>query len=197
MILRIYLKPREWIDISKGITIILMVIGHTRIPDFLITWIYSFHMPFFFFISGMLTNWDTDYSSFIKKKSFFLLIPFFLYSIVNFLVYPIYGDESLKDYIERIICNGWEGIALWFIPILWISLIICDFTKNSRISILVFAVLGFLLSFEKIILPWAISTIPIACVYIFIGMYSKRFIYFIIGRRKLLFVLSIMGMVVT
>ena len=192
-------KRMDWIDISKGITIILMVVGHTRIPGFLITWIYSFHMLFFFFISGMLTNWNIDYTSFIKKKSVSLLIPFFIYSIVNLLVYPIYGNESLRDYAERIICNGWGGMALWFIPILWISLIICDFTKNSRISIFIFAVLGFLLSFKQIILPWAISTIPIACVYIFLGMYSKRFVYFIIDRRKWLTVLPtpITGVIVT
>lgn len=145
----------------------------------------------------MLTNWNIDYSSFIKKKSVSLLIPFIIYSIINILVYPIYGNESLKDYTEGIVCNGWGGIALWFIPVLWISLIICDFTKNSRISILLFAVLGFLLSFEKIILPWAISTIPIACVYIFLGMYSKRLVYFMIDRTKWLIFLSGIVVVVT
>ena len=49
-------KRIEWVDISKGIAIILMIIGHSGIPHFLNNWIYSFHMPFFFFISGVLSK---------------------------------------------------------------------------------------------------------------------------------------------
>lgn len=43
-----YLKRNQWVDIAKGIAIILMVLGHTAIPDSLSRFIYSFHMPFFY-----------------------------------------------------------------------------------------------------------------------------------------------------
>lgn len=190
-------RRMDWVDISKGITIILMVVGHTRIPTFLTAWIYSFHMPFFFFISGMLTNWNTDFRSFAKKKSVSLLIPFFIYSAVNLLLYPIYGNESLTAYARLIMYHGWGGIALWFIPILWISLLLCKGTKDSNLPILLFAMIGFLLSFKKIILPWAASTIPIACVYILLGIYAKNFVYILLGNRKGLFFFPIMGLSVT
>lgn len=39
----------DWIDIAKGIGIFLMVMGHTSIPKLGGHWIYSFHMPLFFF----------------------------------------------------------------------------------------------------------------------------------------------------
>lgn len=48
-------KRIEWIDVAKGICIVLMVVGHTRLPSIISNWIWSFHMPFFFFISG--TRW--------------------------------------------------------------------------------------------------------------------------------------------
>lgn len=57
----------DWIDIFKGILIIFMVIGHST------TWgssyIYAFHMPAFFFISGYTTNYDKyDFISYFKHK---------------------------------------------------------------------------------------------------------------------------------
>lgn len=38
---------KRWIDIAKGIGIILMVIGHADAPRLLKNWIYGFHMPLF------------------------------------------------------------------------------------------------------------------------------------------------------
>jgi len=55
-------KRLDWIDIAKGIGIILVVLGHTLVPQvretgfagFLWIFIYNFHMPLFFFLSGYL-----------------------------------------------------------------------------------------------------------------------------------------------
>ena len=59
-------KRNDFIDFLKGIGIILVVIGHVsqneRINDF----IYSFHMPLFFFISGFLFNYKKE--NFTKNK---------------------------------------------------------------------------------------------------------------------------------
>ena len=44
------------LDLAKAICIILMVIGHSGCPDYLHRFIYMFHMPCFFFISGYLLN---------------------------------------------------------------------------------------------------------------------------------------------
>ena len=38
----------DWIDLTKGIAIFLMVCGHTSSPLSLSYWIWSFHMPLFF-----------------------------------------------------------------------------------------------------------------------------------------------------
>lgn len=58
MKLMLYMGSRhyDWADIAKGIAIILMVLGHSSLPAVIQNWIYSFHMPFFFFISGVLTK---------------------------------------------------------------------------------------------------------------------------------------------
>ena len=49
-------KRLKWLDIAKGLGIILMVLGHTSIPKFASDFIWSFHMPLFFIASGFTTN---------------------------------------------------------------------------------------------------------------------------------------------
>ena len=56
-----------WVDIFKGILIVLMVLGHSKSP--ILNYIYAFHMAAFFFISGYTTNYN-KYTLFeyIKRK---------------------------------------------------------------------------------------------------------------------------------
>lgn len=70
---QIFFKERDLsFDIAKGIAIFLMVIGHTSIPKIANTWIYSFHMPLFFFVSGVFFNLKNIqsgvFSSLLKVK---------------------------------------------------------------------------------------------------------------------------------
>ena len=58
----------KWLDIAKGITIILMVIGHTSIPDPFSRFIYAFHMPLFFLVSGFLSKKKRSLADWMKKK---------------------------------------------------------------------------------------------------------------------------------
>jgi len=58
-----------WIDIAKGIAIILMVIGHSTIPSWLSSFIWTFHMPLFFIASGWTTKKGMySNSEFLKRK---------------------------------------------------------------------------------------------------------------------------------
>lgn len=115
----------RWLDIAKGIAIILMVAGHTPIPSVMSHFIYAFHMPLFFISSGLVSNYE-KYSlvDYIKHKSYTLLLPFVCYStIVAFLMYFI-GELDVIHYIK---C-GWGGYALWFIPILFMSSVLVRIT---------------------------------------------------------------------
>ena len=68
----------EWIEICKGIAILLVVLGHTfrdemltnDIAYFLKTFIYSFHMPLFMAISGYVFSLSLD--KYIKEPKKFL-----------------------------------------------------------------------------------------------------------------------------
>lgn len=43
----------RWLDIAKGIAIILMVAGHTPIPSVMSHFIYAFHMPLVLYLFGI------------------------------------------------------------------------------------------------------------------------------------------------
>ena len=43
-------------DIMRGVGIILMMLGHIPVDGFAYRWIYSFHMPMFFILSGLFTK---------------------------------------------------------------------------------------------------------------------------------------------
>jgi len=45
---------QEWLDVLKGFGILFVVLGHALADGGLKTYIYAFHMPLFFFVSGYL-----------------------------------------------------------------------------------------------------------------------------------------------
>lgn len=97
----VYLKSADgriiWIDLAKGIAILLVIAGHTVYPPrddsermFFIA-LYSFHVPLFFIISSMVFRLSADERQFVisAEKSFkYLIIPavsvFFLRIIFSF-----------------------------------------------------------------------------------------------------------------
>ena len=44
----------SWLDVLKGIGIILVAIGHIYSNRTVFNWLYSFHMPLFFFAAGLV-----------------------------------------------------------------------------------------------------------------------------------------------
>lgn len=74
-------------DIARGLAVLLVVIGHMRtlVPSYVFYWINSFHMPFFFFISGYFykgINSGTEFKNYGYKKLKTILVPYLAYSII-------------------------------------------------------------------------------------------------------------------
>ena len=96
----------HWLDISKGIAIILMVIGHTSLPDMLSRFIYAFHMPLFFIATGFITQWNKlAFPDFMRHKLHSLILPFTIYSAVVLLILYGIGGINIMNWLR----NGWQG----------------------------------------------------------------------------------------
>lgn len=64
-------------DVAKGIGIILVVFGHLTTNNTISAIIYSFHMPFFFFVSGVFAKPQIRLKDYLIKNTKRTLVPFF------------------------------------------------------------------------------------------------------------------------
>lgn len=129
-----------YIDIARGIGILLVVLGHTLAEAnyhvqnstvlFLGQLIYSFHMPLFFFLSGMFFKPEMRFPDLLKRRFDSVLKPY-LFTI--FLVYfvSVFYDKNLglSTAVIRIIKALYGNSyyielywsQLWFLPALFVT----------------------------------------------------------------------------
>ena len=141
------IKKREtWADVLKGIGAILVLVGHlVSYESKLKVYLYSFHMPLFFFISGYLFKYNDNLKEFIKKKAKTLLKPYFIYGILSMIVtFILFGIDMTKKeillnlfFVEgKIIWNT----SLWFLIIMFFVVTLFNLYikvhKNKQISVI-------------------------------------------------------------
>lgn len=125
-------KRIEWIDNLKGFLIITVLIGHAGgFPKELVWWIYTFHMPLFFVLSGYTCSIDKyKFKEFIIKKIRTLIIPgiFFMIfaSVINFIYEMLVLKTitvSVKDFIFGFLLQiRTEPFSIqWFLTVLFLS----------------------------------------------------------------------------
>lgn len=192
-------KRERYIDIAKGVGILLMIFGHTMgTINKLHIWIYSFHMPLFFIIGGILMYekfQDEKYSvgRSIGKELGKMGFPYLFWGCVLIVFYTALNIVShqplqLSSRIVRLI--SLRGIdSLWFLPAYFLSMSLFKLTKKnlpSRIVIAAFAICGIFL-FRNINEPYMDVPYKVLLGYIFImsGYYMKAFNFDQIGNDKI------------
>lgn len=172
------MKRFDYLDIAKGIGILLVVWAHIMLVGASHRLIYAFHMPLFFFISGMLFNKHkyASFGQFLTQRAKRLLVPYVLYSIITWCVWAAFRylrhdevDSYFKPLLQTIIAQGSgefivHNSALWFVPCLyaveimyfffskanqWITLSLCFATAG--IGALLVSLYG---SAYLFLLPW-------------------------------------------
>lgn len=162
----------------KGFGIFLVVLGHTHIGKDIAKFIFSFHMPLFFFISGFLFNKDIPFTIFLKTKFKRIIIPYLFFSLSSFLLYwipeKIKNADNIITWKEFLIGTilglsnppflSWN-IVLWYLPALF-CLLILAYTilkypgKIGIIIIIILTLTGFWLSrFKLLNLPYSINSV--------------------------------------
>lgn len=96
----------KWVDIAKGIGIILVFLGHFNIPDTLRAEIYTFHIPLFFFLSGVVFNGHKPINRFLGDEAKRMIVPFFALG---------YNYRYYRTDIEAKLLHG--GWAYWLLCI--------------------------------------------------------------------------------
>lgn len=100
-------KRIDWIDVAKGIGIIMVVLSHFSLSesDYAIKFVFAFHMPLFFFLSGMVFNAEIPFKKFIFKKFKSIYVPFFVFLCIEYLICIITRYETLliKDVVAEFV----------------------------------------------------------------------------------------------
>lgn len=167
----------EWIDVARTITMVLVIFGHCtyykidtayggidyifdnedslcpgyRILNYIVSFIYTFHMPFFMAISGACYSFvHKKYNNIIelvKDKWIRLIVPFFV--VTTFISIPIkylsgYYDGS-DDVLMQIVCGQYLLLGnshLWFLASLfWVFLLFSALQRIAKYNWLYWIVL--------------------------------------------------------
>lgn len=184
-------KRVEYLDIAKGLGIMMVVWGHIMHSGWSYDLVYAFHMPLFFFLSGMLFQRGKyiSFLDFLRKRTRRLFVPYLIYSIITWsfwVGYNMFRHNYVGSYwnplLQTIIAKGSgefmpHNSALWFIPCLFAVEII--YYMTSKFKDVVNILFCFSLAFVSIILahvfggdwlfllPWnfdaALIAIPFYC----------------------------------
>lgn len=203
-------KRIEWIDIAKAVAVILVGVGHYSCPNPLSIWIYTFHMPLFFILSGCTINVEKyPFGKFVLRKAKAFLLPWILALCVNiafqecYRIIGISNDHSQISTIPfRLFFNirigEWDPIY-WFLPCIFITevvlywlLKVLNSQKRLIGTVIVLGVCAyFYQKYVKLILPWEVDLLPVSCAFVLIGYLIKNYYIEIFDRlsqiRKLLF----------
>ena len=101
-----------------------------RIVRFLSGWVYTFHMPLFFMLSGAVLALSLQlpsFDGFVKKKAKRLLLPYLFYGYLFMLpVKYLIGYYTKETFLQALagFFVGEDAGHLWFLPALFWSLLI-------------------------------------------------------------------------
>lgn len=189
------------IDVARGLGILLVVLGHNPL-----VWkdsgesyriIFSFHMPLFFFLSGIFFNPKKGFLETIREKADGLLKPYIVILLSLGLLGAIAKKQALADYMVGVILAtggtiGWT--PLWFLPHLFMVILLswvltragADRPKIGHFVLAVLTLLLFigismirvfwqtpisLMGSDHIMngLPWSVDLLPVTISYFLLG----------------------------
>jgi len=113
-----------WLDVTKCIGIFLIVLCHFPISKYTAKFLWTFHVPLFFFISGYLFK-ETTTRDFLEKLTFRLILPYiYIYLLTVLLTVLLESDFDIKHIVSMILGLFWGthsypyfiNSALWFLP---------------------------------------------------------------------------------
>lgn len=178
------------IDVMKGIGILLVITGHISKNQQINSWIYSFHMPLFFFISG-ITCYMSNKKDFIKRKFKSLIIPYLIFSIITFAYWALIerqirpSDSSIiGQFLNIFIAQAGSehyiyNVVMWFLPCLFMTEVIFYFLRKNihddrviYILIIASAILGYGISkYVNIRLPFCLDSTLVAIPFYGVGYF--------------------------
>lgn len=195
-----------WVDYAKTIGIFLVVFAHTPLWTPVQNYIYVFHMPLFFFLSGYLFSFKrhNKYLPFLRHRFRQLLVPYLFFSVVTYIFWYFlarnFGADSNEDLVwykpligifYGIGRSPWlvHNIPLWFLPCLFVveNLYYLLFKNSKRryLLILCFGTIGYLdYQFNQFHFWWSFNTALVGLVFYAVGHNLKSSVAVLLSVRS-------------
>lgn len=184
-------------DIVKGIAIILMIFCHIVKIRPIRIWVYSFHMPLFFIVSGYFFR-EKGIAEQAKSSFRGIMIPYIctillcvvrtvllcliqetpLNGLKNFLIAALFGIGYMREYSYSI------G-PMWFLPCMFMArmlfegiLQVCKRTRSRVIASLAVGCAGLLIG-QAACLPYSFDVAMVSVIFMLYGYYAQRIEEFI------------------
>ncbi len=189
-------KRLEYMDIAKGIGMLAIIIGHAGV--LFEKYVFPFHVPLFFIISGYFINLKKDFGTYAKAKVKQLLLPYIVTSFVVILeltILAVLREQNWKCAFAKAAISAVYGSgstanrtpfsiqpigAIWFLLALLWALLLTRLLAKIKYSILVLIILLILsvISSKFIWLPWSLQSGVTASIFVYIGILAKEKIKF-------------------
>lgn len=126
-----------WVDVMRIFGVFAVYIGHL-VPNTgrLFEFVYQYHVPLFFLISGFFSSSSLNVSFFenVRRKAKNLLLPYAVFCLMNILFLTVVhsGYITVATIIEMFlqsimgIRNHLFAISLWFFPCLFVVSVLFD-----------------------------------------------------------------------
>ena len=201
-------KRLDWVDQARGLSIFLVVYGH-NFPA-CEPYIYSFHVPLFFFISGMFHPKKISFET-IKRRAKMILIPYFFWAFALYLFwlfigrnYGLSSDLELspaENLVGIFYSQGGQtymdwGIPIWFLTCIFLVFLIYSLLKKIKnkilfVSALILCVLAGMVwpKAVGIHLPWSFDVALVATGIYAIGHHTKNWMIDLEKRMQLVWMI--------
>lgn len=188
----------DYVDIAKALGMFTIIWGHIMLTGITNYVVYAFHIPLFFFLSGMMFRQEKylSFTVFMRKRFRTLLIPYLIFSFVTWLIWYAYillthasVDSIVAPLLQTFIAQGSGGflvhnVPLWFVTCLFVVEMLYYFIAKLPQSMnllltVVCAILGYFMMqentfFDFRLLPWNIEVALCALPFYAIGNLLMR-----------------------
>jgi len=191
----------KYIDIVKGVAILLMIYGHwdTTYSSVDIRLIFSFHIPLFFIISGYFLKEETPCVNFLRKRVRQLLSPYYITAVVTLMMTGLvawyngremwdsarpvilrllYGCPDMERYVHiDALCIGGVG-PIWFLwALLWATLAVklALRVRYSWLIVLLISFLGYYSHKHIGLFPLSLQAGMHASLFVLLGYHFRKY----------------------
>lgn len=178
-----------YLDYARSFALFLVVFAHLYSADSDVKqYVYAFHMPFFFFVSGYLHK-DDDMSQLVKKMAKRMLVPFCFFLFIGFLFHAMLRQGFPMGVLKGSIKGMVLGTVIKANDILWFLLALF-FTRIIGNAFIKRVWLGLLFVLLLVILTWNynifyLGSSLMALPFFLCGYYGKEYLTILFQNKKL------------